>query len=182
MITLKYLRKSFEDENKVFHSQQLNIQKRISTEKIKLERLTSKWLSDNNVNGDLISDDEYRLQKISIQKEIKQLAEQNIDSNNQENNWLTKCEEFFKSIRNLKSKYQTSNILEKRIILQSMNARIIRKDEKWHVDLKEPFSLLLQTKASGILSEPRYKSINKTKNTPKGEEMSTWLLGLDSNQ
>jgi hypothetical protein len=51
---------------------------------------------------------------------------------------------------------------------------------KRKADLKEPFSLLLQTKASGISSEPRYKSIKQTKNTPKGEEMSTWLQRLEA--
>jgi site-specific DNA recombinase len=181
MWALKYLRKSFEDENKIFHIQQRNIQMKISTEKTKLERLTSKWLSDTNIDGDLFSDEEYKLQKLSIQKEIKELEEQNTDSNHQEDNWLVKCEEFFTSVRNLKHTYHDSNTLEKRIILQSMNAKIVRTGKKWHVDLQKPFSCLLQTQVSEITSEPRISLVNQ-KNTLSGVEMSTWLPGLDSNQ
>ena len=140
---LKYLKQSYLEENKVLAGRRALLEKQHKEQKLKLERLTSKCLSDKNALGDLISDEEYTEQKKEFQSEIRNIEKQLQDNTTAEENWLTKCEAFFVRVRDLKHKYYISDFLGKRVILNSFRAQFVRKNEKMLIQVAEPFCYLL---------------------------------------
>ncbi len=180
---LKYLKVSYLEENKVLTGKQTLIDKNIAEEKGKLERLTAKWLSESNINGDLISDEDYKEKKKVLKANIEAWKKQLADSDNEKDNWLSKCEAFFEKVRNLSREYKTADtLIDKRIFLNSIGAKFIRTGEKMTVQLEEPFSLLLQEKILYQSIRTAKKGLLETKEGHSTSEMSIWLLGLDSNQ
>ena len=181
--SLKYLKICYLEENKVLTGKHGLIEKNIAEEEGKLERLTAKWLSEKNINGDLISDEDYKGQKMTLKANIEAWKEQLEDNDKEKDNWLSKCEAFFEKVRNLSREYKSANtLIDKRIFLNSIGAKFVRTGNEMTVQLEEPFSLFLK-------QESPYQSIRTDKNglleTKKGHltpEMSIWLLGLDSNQ
>jgi len=178
---MKYLKFCYLEENKVLSGKRVLLQKDINSEKLKLERLTSKWLSDTNSNGELVSDNEYVQQKQVIQECIRKNEEQLKDNGNEEDNWLNRCEEFFKRLKNIKNEYQTSGIIGKRIILQSLGAKFVRKDERICVHLEKPFSLVLDTEETKGFIRTQ-KPLFKADNREMALISQNWLPELDSNQ
>lgn len=181
--SLKYLKQCYLEENKVLTGKQTLIDKSIAEEERKLERLTAKWLGEKNLNGELISDEDYKNQKNTIKEKIELYKEQSADNDNEKDNWLSKCETFFEKVRNISGEYKSaSTLVDKRIVLNSIGAKFIRQDEKMTVQLEEPFSIFMETKTQYSSSRPLKKRSNKPESTVLIPEMDFWLLGLDSNQ
>lgn len=181
---LKYLKQSYLEENKVLAGRRALLEKQRKEQKLKLERLTSKWLSDKNASGDLVSDEEYKEQKKEFQSEISNIEEQLQDNTTAEENWLTKCEAFFVRVRDLKHEYHVSDFLGKRVILNSIGARFVRKNEKMLVQVAEPFCYLLENNEVAKVSE-NANSVSMEpvllKSGEKSAELSNWLGWRDSN-
>ena len=178
---LKLLKISYLQENKFLSGKRVLLQKNINDEKHKLERLTSKWLSDANVDGGLLSDDDYKERKTGIQKNADLYKEQLNDNDGEEDNWLAKCEQFFKKIRNVDIQYEEGDVIEKQMILQWMGAKFIRKDEVMTIELDEPFNSYLNPKkaTSSIRTLEGACVSEKLDLTP---ERQIWLPGSDSNR
>lgn len=179
---IKYLRKVYEQQNKVLNSRHNLLQREQAMQKQKLERLTVKWLSEGNINGELVSDDEYRAEKQAIIARMKEIDDQVSDNSGEGTNWLTACEDFFKKVRALGPEYQKATSFDKKVILKSIGARFIRKGEEFNVEVAKPFSLLFGENLQPISSELQKNGLEIAKTEDLSIELLNWLPRLDSNQ
>lgn len=180
--SLKFLKVGFEKECSVHMSRDEQIHQNLQQEKGKLERLTSKWLSPENIDGVLISDKEYSSAKQDLQKSIASLNE--LAANNQSNrsSWLSACEAFFLKLRGLRNHYESIEDIDKRILLKDMGIKMIRTQKKVRIEANEPFNQILNPELYNIPSEPDLESMGITKKDLKSPQMINWLPRLDSNQ
>ena len=179
---LKCLRRAFEQENITMNSKHLLLQKELIMQKQKMERLTAKWLSEANVTGGLVSDEEYKMEKAAIVEEIKNLEAKTADNSGQGMNWYVACEDFFKKLRALGPQYQKAGYMDKRIILKSIGIKIIRKGEKLNVELEKPFSILFEENLRPVSSELQKIGFDTAQKDGLGADFMKWLPRLGSNQ
>lgn len=179
---IKYLREKYKEENRFLLGKEELINKNIQNAKLKLERLTTKWLSEGNSNGELISDQEYSDQKKEIQKEIACMEEQLIDSNGEGKNWLMRCEEFFQRVRGLSREFETASFIEKRSILKTLEAKFILTSENIGVELQKPYSILLEPMPHVSSSELGGRRFGTGESATLSAQIKEWLPRLDSNQ
>ncbi len=179
---LKYLKIQYLQENKTLECKRTLLESNVREEKAKLTRLTSKWLSPSNADGSLLPDEDYKIQKGIIQSAIQNYEEQMGDVKTTEESWLEKCEQFFTKIRRFPEEFKNEGLIGKRILLQAIGAHFVRKDERWLVQLHEPFSLILEVRQAEDLSELQENSLGKPKIGALNGENSKWLPRLDSNQ
>lgn len=179
---LKSVKTAYLDENKVLTGKRMLLQKNINEEKQKLERLTAKWLSAGNTNGFMMSDEEYVEQKKVVVTNINQAEEQLTSNNSEEDSWLSKCEAFFEKIRNIDHQYKYADSYGKRIILQSIGAKFIRKGNKMAVQVEKPFAFVIERELlPEVPSEREYAFAVDQKGSLDGNNES-WLGRLESNQ
>ncbi len=178
---MKLLKRSYLEENKFLGGKRKQLQRNINDEKAKMERLTSKWLSEANLDGSLLSDDDYKERKYVIQGNVNKFEEKLNDNNSVEDSWLVKCESFFKKLRDIDSNYMNSDVLGKQIILQWVDAKFVRTSNNWAVELAEPFNCYLHPEKSEKLTRTEKAPVLAVKEvfTP---EQKIWLLGPDSNR
>lgn len=173
--SLKFLKAGFEKECSVHVSRDEQLHQNLQLEKGKLERLTSKWLSPENIDGVLISDKEYSLAKQDLQKNIASLNELAASNQNNRSSWLSACEAFFLKLRDLRNHYEKIDDLDKRILLKDMGIKMIRTQEKVRVDAQEPFNQILHPELYEIPSEPELRSMGITKKDLESPQMINWL-------
>jgi hypothetical protein len=145
------------------------LEQNVREEKSKLTRLTSKWLSPKNADGSLLTDEDYKMQKDVIQSAIRNYK-----------GWLHRCEQFFIKLRNLPDEFNQKDVIGKKVLLQAIGARFVRKHEKWLVELEEPFSLILEVNSQENLSEPQKSRIHKGKTAVSCAPNSNWLPVIDA--
>lgn len=179
---LKYLKIAYEEENAVLGLKESSLQQKLKNQRTKLERLTSKWLSEDNLNGDLVSNDEYKIQKLGLMKEISEIDCQLKDNSGEGDNWLTKCENFFEDIRTLGVRYQGCKLIGKRTLLNAMGAKFFRNGDKVTLELGEPYSYFLDMKSLKSPSELSIIRIKQIKTGTLDPVLYKWLPRLDSNQ
>ncbi len=179
---LKTLQTSFLQENKVLTGKRTLLQMNINEERQKLERLTAKWLSAGNVNGFMISDEEYVEQKKVIVSSISKTEELLSSNNNEEDTWLSKCEAFFEKIRNIDHQYKYSDPYGKRIILQSIGAKFIRKGDKMAVQVEKPYAFVIERDLLSKVSSEREYAFTVDQKGSFDEKKNDWLGRLESNQ
>jgi site-specific DNA recombinase len=178
---LKYLEKAYGEENALSQNKASLLQKNLDMKRATLKRLTARWISEENLKGGLLSDEEYKAEKGEICSEIEKIQEQLKDSETHEENWLSKCEDFFSRVRCLDKEFEKADILNKKILLQSIGARFIRKGEGINVVLSEPYSFLILPTTPKKPSEPFGRRFEKPQNEVSEVVLSSWLPGLDSN-
>ncbi|MBI5414463.1 recombinase family protein [Candidatus Peregrinibacteria bacterium] len=179
---IKYLRQQYKEENGFLLGKEELINQNIRNAKLKQERLTTKWLSEANRSGELISDEEYSAQKKSIQKEVDDMEEQLADLKGEGNNWLSKCEAFFQKVRNIVWEFETADFMGKRDILKTLGSKFILTSGKIGVELEKPFSALLEPIPAIPLSELDKEYFKTGQNDLLPSEICEWLPRLDSNQ
>lgn len=179
--SLKYLKRVYLKENKVMTLKRKQQQKALNDTQRKLQRLTTKWLSESNSNGDLISDEEYKIQKIAISEKLSQLEELAKDNSSQEESWLDKCERFFEKVRNIDKAYENADFIDKQIILNSIGAKFIRKGDELSLVVDKPFSILAKAKIAENPSELSESSISSYEKDSKPPQSHSWLGMRDSN-
>lgn len=178
---LRALKETYIQELDVISSQQSSLERNIQNEKQKLQRLTSKWLSPENADGSLFSDEEYKSAKVDIIESLAKLEEQRSDKQGEETNWLDKCERFFMKVRNLPQEFNDSEVAEKRQKLQDIGAVFIRKDEKWLIQLDEPFSYVLEPEQIPESIRTAKISFPKPTFNIESKELSQWQALRESN-
>jgi site-specific DNA recombinase len=178
---LKLLKQSYLVENKFLAGKRVLLQKNINDEKAKLERLTSKWLSDSNADASLMSDEDYKERKIVIQENVLKFEEHLNDNGGEEDNWVTKCEEFFMNVREVGSSYSQADVIGKQILLQQLDAKFVRKAGNWAVELGEPFNCFLHPERAPNSIRTDYEPLVASKTVLTSKQLE-WLPRSDSNR
>jgi len=127
---LKWLRNQnlieSEDRTKILKMQQKNYNECLS----KLDDLIDMRA------GKEISEEEYLTKKAKLVKEKQRLEELLADTQNRTDKWLIKADEGFTFARDAKHEFENGDLYKKREIFANLGSKLIIKDRKLHVDLK----------------------------------------------
>ncbi len=150
-IAMKYLR---EGNDKEIASREVIIysQRRAYDGCLKrLDNLFQLKISDKNVDGILLSDEDYAKQKAVLIKEKIRLEEMLNDTSGRIEKWLDIAEDTFNFACKAKQMFETGNFETKSRILQVLGSNLTLEGKKLNVDLKKPFSVI--EKVSGAVPE-----------------------------
>ena len=162
-------------KSRIKHQQDLNGAKQ------RLTRITEKWLSPQNVDGVLLSDEEYRGLKFQIQEEIERLKLLTEDNEGSEANLMEKCEGFFDLTRKLKSAYQNGTPTEKRTLLHIIGSNFILTGNQLAVELHKPFAQIFRANAHHNSIRTASNPIQKQGFITASAEIQHWRDRRDSN-
>jgi len=150
-IAMKYLK---EENDKEISSREaiISSQRRAYDGCLKrLDNLFQLKISPLNIDGSLLSDEDYSKQKAGLIKEkIRSEAMLN-DTSGRVEKWLDFAERTFDFACNARSMFDTGNFETKSQILQVLGSNLTLKGKKLSIDLKKPFSVI--EKVSGAVPE-----------------------------
>ena len=142
---IKYLNElndaEVEDRKVIYKS----IQEAIDDCNKRLDNLIKLKISPNNVNGELISDEEFRKQKETIIKERDSWMAKLNDSNYSQEKWIETAEKTFDFACHARYWFANGNRQTKREILASLSSNIIIRDKNVLVDLVKPLQFIEMT-------------------------------------
>ena len=110
--------------------------------KHRLDALLQLKLSQNNVDGLLLSDEEYLSQKNAVREEMQSLEEELQTAQQQGKNWVEDCEKFVNFTQELCKRFVNASLEEKKELVYLLCSNITLKDQKIAVESREPFATL----------------------------------------
>ena len=162
---LKYLKEEAERE-KMDYDEILASQKRAYTNCLKkLDNLFQLKISPLNVDGSLISDEEYAKKKAELVREKARLEEAMERLKKQENRWLEAIEKTFDFACHARYWFRNGTPEEKTQILRSIGSNLTLKDGKLEIELKKPFRWLSKV-SNGF---PEVKRVIEPKKSQKDQ-------------
>ena len=162
---LKYLKEEAERE-KMDYDEILASQKRAYTNCLKkLDNLFQLKISPLNVDGSLISDEEYAKKKAELVREKARLEEAIERLKKQENRWLEAIEKTFDFACHARYWFRNGTPEEKTQILRSIGSNLTLKDGKLEIELKKPFRWLSKV-SNGF---PEVKRVIEPKKSQKDQ-------------
>lgn len=121
---LERLRKIQEEEAKNRGTIHINVQANLNATTRKLDNLLSKYLSEVNKDGSIISDEEYKAEKAKLVKERKQLEESLQGYGQQQDKWMNTAEKAFNFVLTAREKFTNGSKEEKRLILTTFGLNL----------------------------------------------------------
>ncbi len=170
-LALKYLReendKEIADREAIISSQRRAYDGCLK----KLDNLFQLKISPLNVDGSLLSDEEYGKQKSELVKEKIRLEAILNDTSGRIEKWLDIAENAFDFACNARYWFETGNFETKTRILQTLGSNLTLMDKKLSLDLKKPFSMI--EKISGGVPEIKteFEPEKSVVNTRKFEDL-----------
>lgn len=164
---IKQLRKAHGEEvqgrNAIVQSQQKAYQDCMK----RLDNLIALKTSPLNADGDLLSDEEYAGQRLTLLKEKTRLEELFRDTGHRVDKWLELSEKTFEFARSARYWFAQGDPQTKREILAAIGSNLTLKDKKLIIKAKNPF-LILEKSIPGIpevrpVFEPEKSGFIKTK-------------------
>ena len=178
---LSKLRKVHSKESKFADAVRKKHQGHLNAAQQKLDALLQMKISPNNVDGLLLSDEEYLHQKELIKEELHVAKKQLDTTQKQSENWVDDCERFFVFTQRVAAKFSITSVEDKKALLTLICQNLTLTNNKVAAQYQEPYRSLSEFPLAGkeqeFLSEPE-KSLTLAKNT-KMEE--SWLGRRDSN-
>ncbi len=173
---LKQVKKAYQDEITHTKKSEEQNQRALNNVKQQLRRLTERWLSPENADGLLLSDAEYRSHKNDLKSEETKLEKLLQDGYQEENHWTEKCEQFFELSRRIVSKYRSSTVTDKRILLHAVGSKFILKEGQLTIELQKPFSYVYQANASHKSIRTAKNSLNKPQEEVCALKVEDWYI------
>lgn len=136
---LEMLKKQSEKEIESRQNITQSIHAQIVTNRKILDALTTKWSSPNNIDGSLLSDDEYKTRKNKLILEYAKLCEADKQQNEQQSKWIQVAERTFRFAVNARHWFNHGTKLQKRIIVQAIGSDPILDNGLLHINLLEPY-------------------------------------------
>jgi site-specific DNA recombinase len=150
-LALQYLREE-NDKEITSRADVINSQRRAYDGCLKrLDNLFQLKISPSNVDGNLLSDEDYAKRKAEIIKEKVRLEVMLDATSGRIERWLDIAEKTFDFACNARSMFEIGDFEAKSQILQVLGSNLILKDKKLSMDLKKPFSVI--EKVSGAIPE-----------------------------
>ena len=165
---LDKLRKAHEEESNNRGSIQISVQASLNAVTKKLDILLSKYLSEANEKGEIISDEEYKFQKEKLHNEKAKLEESLTNYSNKQDNWLHTAEKAFDFALTAKEKFKTASKEEKREMVTTFGLNFILVNRKLHLDYLKPFGKVKE--ASERLQDPSNKITPVNEIVVKGQK------------
>lgn len=158
--TLKMLRKTNDEETTSRQVIESNLQGALNAVTRKLDNLLRKYLSDENTDGSLISDKEYKQQKLLLQEEKYSLEEQLKAYSVRQDSWLDTAEKTFNFAVNARYWFAKGYKDTKRTILNAIGLNLKLDNKILLLELAKPYDLIGE--AAILLNKP-YERIEPAK-------------------
>ena len=136
---LEMLKKQSEKEIEARQNITQSVHTQMVTNRKTLDALTTKWTSPNNVDGSLISDEDYKVRKNKLEMEYKKLCQADKEQNEQQGKWIQVAERTFRFAVNARHWFNNGTKLQKRIIVQAIGSDPILENGLLHLNLLEPY-------------------------------------------
>lgn len=153
--TIQRLREQNEQEIQSRSSITNSVQVTLNSVTRKLDNLLTKYLSDENKNGDLISDSEYKQQKQLFQADRKRLEKELEGMGQKQDNWLDTAEKVFNFAAHARYWLEKGTLEEKRTIASTFGLNLTLDNGLLRYDLLNPFERIKE--ASNILQDDAKK-------------------------
>lgn len=153
--TLQRLREQNQDEISNRHSINNHLQVSLNAVTRKLDNLLTKYLSDENKDGGLISDAEYKQQKALYQADRKKLEEELQGVGLSQDNWLDTAEKVFNFAAHSTYWLEHGTLDERRTIAAAFGLNLTLENRLLRYDLLNPFELIKE--AADTLKEDAKK-------------------------
>ncbi|MBI3379661.1 recombinase family protein [Candidatus Gottesmanbacteria bacterium] len=182
---IKYLNKLNESEVTDRNSQLLSLQKAEASCITKLDNLIKLYISPQNTDRSLLSDEELLKEKKTLLEEKTNIKEKLAKMDSRINKWLDNAEKDFNYITRIKYRFQNSDPISKRQILVTVCSNLILKDKTLYYDVQEPYftikKMVKQERTISELFEPKKGSITTTQLETSWSQNPTLYPVPDSN-
>lgn len=131
-----------------------SLERRYDESKRRLDSLLQLKLSPKNVDGELLSDDEYLTQKQRIKTEMDDLNEQIKAQKDHGTVWIDDCERFITNTQEFCRRFENGTLEEKRELFLLVCSNITLKDEKVAFSYEEPFKSISEF---ALAQEPSFE-------------------------
>ncbi len=139
---IKYLNevtdKEIEDRSSIVDSLQNTYQNCLK----RIDNLVKLKISPQNVDGSLLTDEEFKAQKEALLIEKDSLQEKLVDTDNRVNKLFTQTEKTFNFACHARHWFKNGTREEKREILAALGSNLILKDKIVRVDLEKPLMFI----------------------------------------
>jgi site-specific DNA recombinase len=144
----------------------------------KIDNIIQLFISPDNMNKRLLSEEDYIKQKNDLNKEKGSIEAEIKQINNHGDKWLELTQNTFEFATYAKHWFKQGNYEKKTTILKSLGKKHLFKDKKLTIQLQEPLQIIkkhLLKDVNGIARlEPTISTINKQKNNQNMVEISNW--------
>ncbi len=159
---IKWLGKKNEDKVAVRDAQRKQLEKVLRNVNMRIDRLLQLKLSEGNVNGALVGDEEYQTVREKLLKEREEVK-QNLDGNDkhfdQVDDLLVKT---FTFAARAKKVMAGKDIRKKKILLQAIGANLTIKNKEIDITPRYPFERIRQEFAGVIACEPEESLLQRS--------------------
>ena len=125
----------------------------------RIDNLVKLKTSPQNVDGSLLSDEEYGRQRFQLLKEKARLEEFLQDTGHRVEHWMELAEGTFKFACSAREWFAKGELKVKKEILTAIGSNLTLKDKKFCIEAKNPFLILekslLRTPAVQVRFEPQ---------------------------
>jgi hypothetical protein len=167
------------DMNSIIHQQQKAYRDCLH----RLGSLVSLKTSPANADGGLISEEEYRGQRMELLKEKAALEELSRDAGQGVEHSLALTERVFEFACSARDRFATGSIQTQKTILATLGSNLTLKDKKLRIEAKEPFFMLEKSDVSCPTSndriEPKIHGSTKAQTDSNFSRSSRGLRDVD---
>jgi site-specific DNA recombinase len=161
-----------------------NLETQISKLETRIHNLTTLFISPENNNKEMLSDEEFKKEKLNLNEKISSLKSQ-LTKIQEEDKSLELSIETFDLAANAKHFFLKGDNDEKNQILSSIGSNYSLKDRKLDISLIKPLQLiadgLKENNTNMIRLEPSKNPLNINKNTSLKKELFLWGAQRESN-
>ena len=183
---LKQLKKISEEEINSKKQIRNNLQSIVNNTQAKIDSLFIEYTSPANSKHELISPEEYKINRDKLKKEQKENEEKLADINQQADMFMKEAENKFNFARIAKSEFQFGNFKKKTEIIRQLGSNLILKDKKITINQEYPWLFIKKTNQK--LSTLKHKGFEPEKSIDLYEKngyidevISTLQGGKESN-
>lgn len=137
--TINYLSKATEYENKDRGKIQLSLQDSFNDCTKRIENLLNLYISPQNSNKTILSDEEFSERKISLMKEKEEIKIKMNQSDQRLDDWVELTEQTFKFAAHARYLFGNGTLEDKKAVFQALGQNFLLKDRKLTVELHKPF-------------------------------------------
>jgi site-specific DNA recombinase len=171
-------KKLHKQEVKTVDTQRKSIERSYDEGKRRLDNLLQMKLSPKNVDGALLSEDEYIEQKKNIKDEMEKLEAQLQDKKGTGTNWVDDCEGFISTTQDFCRCFENGTLEEKKELFLLLCSNMTLKDGELAFSYAEPFESIAKFSLAGEGAFERRKALPEKKLAALAME---WRDRRDSN-
>lgn len=136
----------------------------------RLDNLLNLKLSPHNLDGRLITDEEFVNKKNLLLEEKTRIQAQLNDLDKHVTDWITLAEKTFNFAATAQERFEKGSIEDKKTIMRAIGSNLLLRDKKLEVELRTPF-LLIKEAINQIDNEKRSAPEEKLDITQRSENL-----------